>query len=137
MLTGYELGLSAALKKGSDLWLNTPRFPREASGTSGMTAAMNACVNLSIADGWIPEFTRPGENGFLIPHSPVELPEHVRDDAEATALLDVLENTILPLYYNRPQDFLRVAKTALKDVEPTFESGRMAREYYEQLYAVQ
>lgn len=134
VLTGYELGLSAAMKKGADIWLNTPRFPREASGTSGMTAAMNACVNLSIADGWIPEFLRDGENGFLIPHSPVEEPEHVKDDAEATALLDVLENTVIPLYYNRPKDFLKVVKTAMKDVEPTFESGRMAKEYYEQLY---
>ena len=134
VLTGYELGLSAATKKGSDIWLNTPRFPREASGTSGMTAAMNACVNLSIADGWIPEFTREGENGFLIPHSPVDEQEYVKDDAEATALLDVLENTIIPLYYDRPKDFLKVVKTAMKDVEPMFESGRMAKEYYEQLY---
>ena len=134
VLTGYELSLSAAMKKGSDVWLNTPRFPREASGTSGMTATMNASVNLSIADGWIPEFVRDGENGFLIPHSPVEDPEHLKDNAEATALLDVLENTIIPMYYNQPKDFLKVVKTAMKDVEPPFESGRMAKEYYEQLY---
>ena len=134
VLTGYELGLSAALKKGSDIWLNTPRFPREASGTSGMTAAMNASVNLSIADGWVPEFCRNGENGFLIPHSEEHLPENVKDDAEAAALLDVLETNVLPLYYDQPRQFLKVVKTAMKDVEPTFESGRMAREYYEQLY---
>ena len=134
VLTGYELGLSAAMKKGSDIWLNTPRFPREASGTSGMTAAMNASVNLSIADGWIPEFCRDGENGFLIPIADVTLPDAVKDDAEATALLDVLENTVVPLYYDQPKQFLKVVKTAMKDVEPEFESGRMAREYYEQLY---
>jgi len=134
VLTGYELGLSAALKKGSDVWLNTPRFPREASGTSGMTAAMNASVNLSIADGWIPEFCRDGENGFLIPHSAVELADNVKDDQEATALLDVLEQTVVPLYYDRPKQFLKVVKMAMKDVEPVFESGRMAKEYYEQLY---
>jgi starch phosphorylase len=114
--------------------LNTPRFPREASGTSGMTAAMNASVNLSIADGWIPEFCRDGENGFLITHSDEHLPENVKDDQEATDLLDVLENTVLPMYYDQPKDFLKVVKTAMKDVEPTFESGRMAKEYYEQLY---
>ena len=136
VLTGYELGLSAALKKGSDVWLNTPRFPREASGTSGMTAAMNACVNLSIADGWIPEFVSDGENGFLIPHSDETLPDNVKDDAEATALLDVLEQTVLPLYYDHPKNFLKVVKTAMKEVEPEFESGRMAKEYYEQLYKV-
>ena len=134
VLTGYELGLSAALKKGSDVWLNTPRFPREASGTSGMTAAMNASVNLSIADGWIPEFCRDGENGFLIAHANEHLPDAVKDDQEATTLLDVLETRVLPLYYDQPKNFLKVVKTAMKDVEPAFESGRMAREYYEQLY---
>lgn len=134
VLTGYELGLSAALKKGSDVWLNTPRFPREASGTSGMTAAMNASVNLSIADGWIPEFCRDGENGYIIPFADVALPENEKDDLEATALLDVLENTVVPQYYDQPKQFLKVVKTAMKDVEPVFESGRMAKEYYEQLY---
>jgi starch phosphorylase len=134
VLTGYELGLSAALKKGSDIWLNTPRFPREASGTSGMTAAMNASVNLSIADGWIPEFCRDGENGFLIAHSDEHLPDNVKDDQEATVLLDVLENTVVPMYYDQPKQFLKVVKAAMKDVEPAFESGRMAKEYYELLY---
>ncbi|MDO7851130.1 alpha-glucan family phosphorylase [Hymenobacter convexus] len=134
VLTGYELGLSAALKKGSDIWLNTPRFPREASGTSGMTAAMNASVNLSIADGWIPEFCKDGENGFIIAHAEETLPDNVKDDQEATTLLDVLENTVLPLYYDQPKNFLKVVKTAMKDVEPEFESSRMAREYYELLY---
>ena len=134
VLTGHELGLSAALKKGSDIWLNTPRFPREASGTSGMTAAMNASLNLSIADGWIPEFCRDGENGFLIPIAEVTLPDTIKDDLEATALLDVLEHTVAPLYYDQPKQFLKVVKTAMKDVEPAFESGRMAREYYELLY---
>ena len=134
VLTGYELGLSAALKKGSDIWLNTPRFPREASGTSGMTAAMNASVNLSIADGWIPEFCRDGANGFLIAHADETLPDVVKDDQEATTLLDVLENVVVPMYYDQPKNFLKVVKTAMKDVEPEFESGRMAQEYYEQLY---
>ena len=134
VLTGYELDLSAALKKGSDIWLNTPRFPREASGTSGMTAAMNASVNLSIADGWIPEFCRHGENGFLIAHADETRPDAVKDDQEATALLDVLEHTVVPMYYDQPKNFLKVVKTAMKEVEPAFESGRMAKEYYEQLY---
>ncbi len=136
VLTGYELGLSAAMKKGSDIWLNTPIFPREASGTSGMTAAMNGSVNLSIADGWIPEFIRPGENGFLIPHAEVGMSDNDRDNQETTALLDVLENEVVPMYYDQPKQFLKVVKAGMKDVEPTFESGRMAKEYYEQLYKV-
>lgn len=64
VLTGYELELSAALKKGADVWLNTPRMYREASGTSGMTAAINAAVNVSMPDGWVPEFASDGINCF-------------------------------------------------------------------------
>ncbi|TGE14468.1 alpha-glucan family phosphorylase [Hymenobacter elongatus] len=134
VLTGYELGLSALLKKGSDIWLNTPRFPREASGTSGMTAAMNACLSLSIPDGWIPEFVRHGENGFMLPLANLNEPEHVKDDTEAKGVLDVLEQEILPLYYDEPAAFLAIAKTAMREVEPQFESHRMATEYYEKMY---
>ncbi|GAA4391227.1 alpha-glucan family phosphorylase [Hymenobacter koreensis] len=134
VLTGYELGLSALLKKGSDVWLNTPRFPREASGTSGMTAAMNASVNLSIPDGWIPEFVRHGENGFLIPLANINEPEAHKDDVEAAGLLDVLENELIPLYYDEPANYWQLVQTAMREVEPTFDSGRMAQEYYELMY---
>jgi len=134
VLTGYELGLSAALKKGSDIWLNTPRYPREASGTSGMTAAMNACASLSIADGWIPEFVRHGENGFIIEHTDINQPDEVKDNIEATNVLDVLENEIVPLYYGQPEKFLELVKTGMREVEPEFESHRMATEYYQRMY---
>jgi starch phosphorylase len=133
VLVGYELDLSAELKKGSDLWLNTPRYPREASGTSGMTAAMNACVSVSIADGWIPEFAKDGENCFIIEHADEKLPENEKDTIEANTLYNVLEKAVA-LYYDQPQEFTKIRKAAMKDVEPTFESGRMAKEYYEQLY---
>ncbi|GGF03634.1 alpha-glucan family phosphorylase [Hymenobacter cavernae] len=136
VLTGYELALSAYMKKGSDIWLNTPRFPREASGTSGMTAAMNASLSLSIADGWIPEFVRHGENGFLIGHTDINQPDNVKDDIEATNLLDVLENEIVPLYYGQPDQFLNIAKTAMREIEPEFGSNRMATEYYQKMYNV-
>src|SRR5688572_13367552 len=66
VVTGYELWLSGHLKKGSDLWLNNPKLYHEASGTSGMTAAMNGSINVSIPDGWVPEFAQPGKNSFLI-----------------------------------------------------------------------
>ncbi|MGI4864718.1 MAG: alpha-glucan family phosphorylase [Janthinobacterium lividum] len=133
VLVGYELALSAELKKGSDLWLNTPRFPREASGTSGMTAAMNACVSVSIADGWIPEFAKDGENCFIIEHADEQLPENEKDTIEANTLYSVLEKAV-SLYYDKPEQFTKIRKAAMKDVEPTFESGRMAKEYYELLY---
>ncbi|MCA8832991.1 alpha-glucan family phosphorylase [Hymenobacter pini] len=134
VLTGYELALSAALKKGSDIWLNTPRYPREASGTSGMTAAMNASASLSIADGWIPEFVRHGENGFIIEHTDINQPDEVKDNIEATNVLDVLENEIVPLYYGQPEKFLELVKTGMREVEPEFESHRMATEYYQRMY---
>ncbi|UOG74964.1 alpha-glucan family phosphorylase [Hymenobacter tibetensis] len=134
VLTGYELTLSGYLKRGSDIWLNTPRYPREASGTSGMTAAMNGSVSLSIADGWVPEFARHGENSFIIPHTDPYQADNVKDDIEATNLLDVLENEIVPLYYGQPDKYLEVVKTAMREVEPEFESHRMATEYYQKLY---
>lgn len=134
VLTGYELRLSGYLKKGSDVWLNTPRFPREASGTSGMTAAMNGSASLSIADGWIPEFVRHGENSFVIPIADPNQPEGVKDDIEAKNLLDVLEKEIVPMYYQTPEKFLQLTKTGMREVEPEFESGRMATDYYQQLY---
>ncbi|RYY21132.1 MAG: alpha-glucan family phosphorylase [Cytophagaceae bacterium] len=133
VLVGYELALSAELKKGSDLWLNTPRYPREASGTSGMTAAMNACVSVSIADGWIPEFAKDGENCFIIEHADEQLPEQEKDTIEANTLYNVLEKAV-SLYYDQPQQFTKIRKAAMKDVEPQFESTRMAKEYYELLY---
>lgn len=133
VLTGYELRLSEYLKKGSDIWLNTPRFPREASGTSGMTAAMNASVNLSIADGWVPEFARNGENGFIIPLANLTLHEPVKDDIESENLLNVIEE-IIPLYYKQPEKFLEIVKASMREVIPAFESGRMATDYYEKLY---
>ena len=67
VVVGYELALSKRLKQGADCWLNNPRVPREASGTSGMTAAMNGAVNFSTDDGWIPEFVNQGNNGFVVP----------------------------------------------------------------------
>jgi len=134
VLTGYELELSALLKKGSDVWLNNPKMYREASGTSGMTAAMNGSVNLSLPDGWVPEFAIDKENSFLINpalnrHSDVEI-----DVAENKSLMDTIENDILPLYYQNHSAWLNIVKKAAADVDPAFESGRMANEYYEIMY---
>lgn len=134
VLTGYELGLSALLKKGSDIWLNNPRLYREASGTSGMTAAMNASVNLSIPDGWVPEFAKHGKNSFIIKTVEDSLPQETKDKAESANLLSVLENEILPLYYDKPAQWIKIVKASMKDVLPEFDSGRMADEYFTKLY---
>ncbi len=134
VLTGYELALSALLKKGSDVWLNNPRRYHEASGTSGMTAAMNGSINLSIPDGWVPEFARGGENCFLIQPAPDAFPEEEKDSQENRNLMDTLENLVLPMYYDDRKQWLTVLKNAASDVAPAFESGRLADEYYTKIY---
>lgn len=134
VLTGYELTLSALLKKGSDVWLNNPRRYHEASGTSGMTAAMNGSINLSIPDGWVPEFARDGENCFIIPPASDQPSEAEKDAQENRNLMDTLESLVLPMYYNDHSQWLTVLENAATDVMPAFESGRLAWEYYKKMY---
>jgi glycogen phosphorylase len=133
-LTSYELHLSKLLKTGSDVWLNNPRIPREASGTSGMTAAMNGSINFSTWDGWIAEFAKDKENCFVIP--PIENGYSVEevDQRDQQHLLEVLEQEIAPLYYDQPEKWHQMRIRAMEDVRPAFESDRMADEYYELLY---
>lgn len=135
VLTGYELSLSKSLKQGSDVWLNNPRVPREASGTSGMTAAMNASVNLSTDDGWIPEFAKNGVNSFVVPKADyANMSVFDVDNYDMNQLYDILENQILPMYYDRPDEWRRVVKNAMDDVKEQFNSDRMADEYYKIMY---
>ncbi|MCU0444828.1 MAG: alpha-glucan family phosphorylase [Microscillaceae bacterium] len=134
VLTGYELRLSRLLKGGADIWLNTPRRPREASGTSGMTAAMNGGVNFSTFDGWVCEFVEHGKNGFLIPIVDETLPVEEQDERDCDEMYKVLENEIIPTYYDKPEEWLKIVKASLQGVKPQFESGRMAEEYYRLLY---
>ncbi|MFM1879033.1 MAG: hypothetical protein RLZZ241_1899 [Bacteroidota bacterium] len=134
VLTGYEIGLSQVLKTGSDVWLNTPRITREASGTSGMTAAMNGSVNLTVNDGWIPEFAKHGENAFVLPEASPLQPHAVQDDLDAKNLYYILENEVLPLYYQQPNKWAQLAITAMQEVVPVFSSHRMATAYYRELY---
>jgi starch phosphorylase len=133
-LVGYELKLSKLLKAGADVWLNVPRLTREASGTSGMTAAMNGAVNLSIPDGWYPEFAKDGENGFVIPPADPALPDHRIDDLDAASLYDQLENRVLPMYYEQPGQWMNIMKNSMTDIIPAFDSKRMADEYYRKMY---
>lgn len=134
VVTGYELWLSGHLKKGADLWLNNPKLYHEASGTSGMTAAMNGAINLSIPDGWVPEFAKHGKNSFLIETANDALPGEEKDKVEAQHLLNLLEHEILPLYYEKPDEWLKIVKASMTDVLPYFDAGRMADEYYQKLY---
>lgn len=134
VLVGYELKLSRLLKQGADVWLNLPRMGHEASGTSGMTAAMNGAVNLSLPDGWFPEFARDKSNSFVIPPSDPLLPEHQQDDEDVLSLYGMLEKEVIPMYYDYPSSWVAIMKSAMRDIVPYFDSGRMAAEYYKILY---
>ncbi|QOY51806.1 alpha-glucan family phosphorylase [Candidatus Sulfurimonas baltica] len=134
VLVGYELHLSRLMKEGSDVWLNTPRITREASGTSGMTASMNGSVHLSIDDGWHPEFALDGKNSFTIPALDHRLPIEEQDRIDNKNLMDILENKIIPTYYDEPAKWVEIMKSAMTDVEFQFNSGRMVAEYYLNMY---
>ena len=134
ILTGYELRLSALMKRGSDIWLNNPRIPLEASGTSGMTAAMNGSVNFSTNDGWVLEFARHGENAFIVPEVDQSLSEYDQDLHDMHHMYDILENEILPTYYDHPEKWHQIVKQGMDDVNKDFRAQRMADEYYKNLY---
>ena len=132
---GYELALSKSLKQVSDVWLNNPRVPREASGTSGMTAAMSGAVNVSTNDGWIREFIKDKENGFVVPIADYEnMSTTEQDEYDMNQLFDILEKQIIPMYYDDPAAWRKIVQEGMKDVRITFDSNRMAREYYEIMY---
>jgi starch phosphorylase len=135
VLIGYELGLSKRLKQAADVWLNNPRVPREASGTSGMTAAMNGAINFSTSDGWIPEFIDQGHNGFVVPKPDyAKMNVQEQDQYDLDKIYDLLEHDMLTMYYERYDTWRQIAKNGMRDVRFQFDSGRMANEYYELLY---
>mgnify|MGYP001794045292 CR=1 FL=1 len=134
VLTGYELRLSALMKKGSDVWLNNPRIPLEASGTSGMTAAMNGSVNFSTNDGWILEFAKHGKNSFVIPEVNLSWSEEEQDQYDFDNMLNILEKEIMPLYYDTPEKWSELAWQATDAVNEMFVAKRMADDYYKKLY---
>ncbi|PZP45967.1 MAG: alpha-glucan family phosphorylase [Pseudopedobacter saltans] len=136
VLTGYELHLSKRLKQASDIWLNNPRVPREASGTSGMTAAMNGSVNFSTDDGWIPEFIKDGVNGFVVPQADYHnTPIEAQDETDLKHIYEILNNKILPTYYTQQDQWRHIIWNGMEDVKNGFNSNRMADEYYEKMYS--
>ena len=133
--TGYEIALSKRLKQVADVWLNNPRVPREASGTSGMTAAMNGAINLSTNDGWICEFINNGNNGFVVPPADyMNMSVEEQDNYDLNKIYEILENDMLPLYYDDFDTWRQIVKNGMRDVEFTFDSNRMVEEYYDILY---
>ena len=135
VVIGYELALSKRMKQAADCWLNNPRVPREASGTSGMTASMNGAINFSTDDGWIPEFINHGHNGFVVPKADyANMSVYDQDMYDLNKLYEILEGEILPLYYEDYPTWRQIMKNSMQDVRFQFESNRMAHEYYELLY---
>ncbi|MFN3369665.1 MAG: alpha-glucan family phosphorylase, partial [Thermus sp.] len=133
VLEDYDMYLARVLVHGSDVWLNTPRRPMEASGTSGMKAALNGVLNLSVLDGWWAEAYN-GKNGFAIGDERVYESEEAQDMADAQALYDVLEGEVLPLFYAKgPEGYssgwLSMVHESLRTVGPRFSAARMVREY--------
>ena len=134
----YEMNLARYLVQGVDVWLNTPRRPYEASGTSGMKAALNGALNFSVLDGWWREAYN-GRNGWPIGQDKELESQSTQDAQDAESLYSTLENEIIPLYYNRDpkevsQEWMAHIKDSMKTNIPQFSTRRMVKEYVERLY---
>jgi starch phosphorylase len=138
-LPDYDIGMARYLVTGVDVWLNNPLRPLEASGTSGMKAALNGALNLSIRDGWWDEWY-DGENGWAIPSAEgLADPDH-RDDLEANALYDLVEKNVATRFYDRTADgiptrWVQMVRHTLKSLGPKVLASRMVGEYVHRLYA--
>ncbi len=137
-LDDYDIALARVLYQGADVWLNNPRRPLEACGTSGMKAALNGALNLSVADGWWDEWA-DDDNGWVIPSAEDVEDMDKRDSLEADALFSLLERTVVPLYYERREGPVRRAwtrrvKSSLISLGPKVSASRMVRDYVEGLY---
>lgn len=132
-LQGYDIALARSIYQGADLWLNHPRRPMEACGTSGMKAALNGALNCSVRDGWWDELY-DGSNGWAIASVEVEEDLERRDAAEASSLFSLLEGEIAPLFYDRlprdlPRGWVKRMKTSLATLGPSVTASRMLKEY--------
>ena len=138
MLEGYDLRLARRMVAGVDVWLNTPLYPLEASGTSGMKAAMNGVLNLSVLDGWWDEGYDKG-NGWAIKPVSESLPEAQRNFEESRTLYELLQDQVIPTYYNHnkmgfPEKWVKMSKRSIATLLPSFNSTRMVGEYVAKTY---
>jgi len=138
-LPNYDIAMAQTLYPGCDVWLNNPLRPLEACGTSGMKAALNGCLNLSVLDGWWDEMY-DGHNGWAIPTADGVDDADLRDDLEAGALYDLLEATVAPMFYDRDADghparWIEMVRHTLQTLGPKVDANRMVRDYVLELYA--
>ncbi len=137
-LEDYDMVVARYMLQGVDVWLNTPRRPLEASGTSGMKATLNGAINLSILDGWWDE-AYSVQTGWAIGRGEEYTDETAQDEIESNALYDLLEKEIVPLFYTRgaddlPRQWINKMKGAMRAIGPEFNTNRMVREYTERIY---
>ncbi len=138
-LSDYEMTLARRLVQGVDVWLNTPRRPLEASGTSGMKAALNGVLNCSILDGWWAEAYSPAVGFAIVGDAGADASEAEQDEADAEALFAILEGQVLPAYYERgadgvPERWIALMRESIAELGPRFGTARMVRDYVERLY---
>jgi starch phosphorylase len=137
-IENYDISVARMMYQGCDVWLNTPRRPMEASGTSGEKAALNGALNLSILDGWWDEMF-DGTNGWAISSAESITDVAHRDEVEANSLFEILERQIVPLYYERgagryPRDWVSRIKSSIGSLGPKVMASRMVKDYVHELY---
>ncbi|MCL6634574.1 MAG: alpha-glucan family phosphorylase, partial [Peptococcaceae bacterium] len=137
LLENYDIHMARHLLQGVDVWLNTPRRPMEASGTSGQKAALNGVINVSTLDGWWPEAYN-GENGFAVGSESAYQNDELQDRDDWYSLFSVLEDRLVPMYYRKegglPREWIRMMKDSIKSIAPVFNTHRMVAEYAERFY---
>lgn len=138
LIEGYDLRLSRRMVSGTDVWLNNPVYPLEASGTSGMKAGINGVINLSVLDGWWGE-GHEGDNGWAIKPASTRLDPQQRDHEEARTLYEILQDQVIPLYYARGSmghspGWIAMAKRSIASLLPRFNAARMVGEYVSDCY---
>ncbi|MDI3533898.1 MAG: glycogen phosphorylase [Thermosediminibacterales bacterium] len=135
-LENYDMEIAKKMTRGCDVWLNSPRRPHEASGTSGMKAAMNGVLNLSILDGWWPEACNHGVNGWQFGDSFHSENSKEQDRYDLKSLYKVLLNEVLPTYYNNRQKWIQMMKSSIDTVYEKFSAKRMILEYFNKIYTL-
>ncbi|MBM7625064.1 alpha-glucan family phosphorylase [Sporohalobacter salinus] len=136
-LENYDMNIARKMVKGSDVWLNNPRRPLEASGTSGMKAAMNGVLNLSVMDGWLAEGPEHGVSGWLIDKVLHEEYNHLsEDEQDLRALHQIIYDEVIPTYYENPEQWKEMMQASIDMSHEKFSAQRMLKEYYDRMYNI-